>query len=226
MLLSGEPQGGIKSRRREPAAEIHLRAPTRLAIAIRGRFFHLVSPLRFNSAIGRSNSTRERDAYTVLLAPPHLTLTGGAVARDQKIERLGDAQRAGDFERRTGIRQIPNHTINRAAVEFYGAGFQYAVPRRSALALQIKKRFRLLFCGACRPGFRVQQCGCDVLFRECGPKLGPCELKTKLAILEIDGGTSVIGCGGCPWTLQLHHQCALSGCFIIRPMVSPRQITS
>jgi hypothetical protein len=104
---------------------------------------------------------------------------------------LGNAQRAGDFERSTGIRQIPNHTINRATAEFYRAGFQYAVPRGSAVALQIRKRCYLLFCGGFRLAFRVPQGGCDDLFREACPNLGPCEPKTKLAIFEIDRGTAI-----------------------------------
>ena len=47
VLLSGEPQGGIKSRRRSPGDRIPLRAPTPpafLAFAFRERLFHVVSP--------------------------------------------------------------------------------------------------------------------------------------------------------------------------------------
>ena len=50
------------------------------------------------------------------------------IARDHQIERFGDTERACDFQRGAGFRDVSDDAINDAAAEFDGARFQHPVP--------------------------------------------------------------------------------------------------
>jgi len=64
------------------------------------------------------------------------------IAGDHQPEAVGDADRAGDFDLRAGVRYIPDGAVDHAAIELNGACLQYPVPGRGAMVLQHLKRFR------------------------------------------------------------------------------------
>jgi hypothetical protein len=69
----------------------------------------------------------ERDADPLFFAPDHMTGHVKPVSREHQREVFGDANRAGDVQRRPGIRHIADHAIDGAAAELDGPGLQYAM---------------------------------------------------------------------------------------------------
>lgn len=53
----------------------------------------------------------------------------------QKREFLRDAQRARDFERRSGLRLVAHHAVDGSAAEFDGSGLERAVAWRDSVLI-------------------------------------------------------------------------------------------
>lgn len=140
----------------------------------------------------------ERDPDALVVSPGHPAVVGRVAARDHQPEVVWNADLAGDFELGTRIRYIPDGAVDDAAIELDRSCLQYPVPGRHAVIIQNLKRFR--FCGLCflrrlvlQQPIGVQRRGLDGLLGQRRPDPGPGKAEADLAVLEIDGGSPVIG---------------------------------
>lgn len=71
----------------------------------------------------------EPDADPFSLAPGYVARPFQLLRGHKKREAVGDGQRDHDFERGSGLREIPYRAVDCPAAELNGSGLQYAVPR-------------------------------------------------------------------------------------------------
>jgi len=91
----------------------------------------------------------ERHANALLSDPDHPAWTFGNIGGNQQIEFGGNTDRTRDFERGTGLRNVPDHAINCAAAELDSASLKYTLSWRypviaARLNLMILVRLNLL----------------------------------------------------------------------------------
>ena len=91
----------------------------------RRRRLRLHGPMRR----GRCVALIERDADPFFLAPRYMARPLQLFRRHKKREAVGNEQRAHDFKRGSGLRDIPYGAVDGPAAELDGSGLQYAVPR-------------------------------------------------------------------------------------------------
>jgi hypothetical protein len=75
----------------------------------------------------------ERDSYAFCFPPHNVAGHMVSVRRQDQGKMLRDSNWASHVEHCTGIRQIANHAIDRAAVELNRSGPQHAITRGRAL---------------------------------------------------------------------------------------------
>ena len=77
----------------------------------------------------------EPDADPFFATPNDVTWPFQLLGWHKQREAVRDKQRSNDFQRRSGLRNVPNSAVNWAAAELNRSGLQYALTRCDPLFL-------------------------------------------------------------------------------------------